>query len=352
MTAGTDAIEPRLRLGVVGCGRVFERFHLPALRLSRHWQLVGACEIHPERRRWLEKEVAMPVVDSPRELLRSTTPDALLIATPPQHHLAPALEALRSGVHVLVEKPMAMSSTEAAEMVAAARSSGCHLRVGFHRRFRSNYVGVGAWLKDRAAAPITALRHVLMVDLNWNRVDDWAAEQPARRAMLDDVASHQLDLVPFLLSRPIHRIRATAATPDHLVRRHVEYTLDLGEELFAFCVAGYDTRYRERLTIESPSRTLVCQPGGLFETRTGRESVRELRGRVMDTLELLRARLTARPSQSVLGFAAQLDAFSSVLVRGHSEPAGASGAAGLQAVLAIEALESSLDRGGEWIRLE
>jgi hypothetical protein len=52
--AANDRKEQSLRIGVAGCGRFFERFHLPALRISRHWQLVAACDTSPERRQWAE----------------------------------------------------------------------------------------------------------------------------------------------------------------------------------------------------------------------------------------------------------------------------------------------------------
>ena len=47
MSAGSRG--ERLRLGVVGCGRVFERYHLPALRRSRDWEIAAVCDRLPER---------------------------------------------------------------------------------------------------------------------------------------------------------------------------------------------------------------------------------------------------------------------------------------------------------------
>src|SRR5262245_19765029 len=76
-----------LRLGIVGCGRVVECYHLPALKSSPDWQLVAICEPLAERREWVQQRYpGLPAFASLTELLNGSAAEALLIATPPATH--------------------------------------------------------------------------------------------------------------------------------------------------------------------------------------------------------------------------------------------------------------------------
>jgi predicted dehydrogenase len=118
-----------LRLGVVGCGywgpKLARNFHeLPDTELE--W----VCDYAQDRLDHLQS--LYPTVRATRdyrELLDSDV-DAVTIATPVSTHYRLALEALRAGKHVLVEKPMVASVQEAEEVVAEARRQNRILMVG------------------------------------------------------------------------------------------------------------------------------------------------------------------------------------------------------------------------------
>src|SRR5262249_49420524 len=73
---------------------------------------------------------AVATTTSPLELIRDTQVDAVVIATPVEHHHSLALEALRAGKHVLVEKPLASNSAQASELIDEAASGRLVLMVG------------------------------------------------------------------------------------------------------------------------------------------------------------------------------------------------------------------------------
>ena len=77
----------------------------------------------------------------------------MLIASRNQEHAAQALAALRAGKHVLVEKPMALTEDECRELARAVEESGCHLTVGFNRRFAPLYQPLQQKLAGRSIAP-------------------------------------------------------------------------------------------------------------------------------------------------------------------------------------------------------
>lgn len=126
------ALKPRIV--VVGLGSIGRRHaRLLALRgdLTVEW-----CEADPAA-----VAAAAADLDSPRQVHRSydamlaTSPELVVIATPHVLHEAQAIAALRAGVHVFCEKPMADSLAGGARMLHAARTAGRVLTVGFQLHF-------------------------------------------------------------------------------------------------------------------------------------------------------------------------------------------------------------------------
>ena len=129
-----------LRLGVLGCGRVFERFHLPAIARVSTVALVAAYDIDPARLGSAAVYAPSPstftTVDA---LLAESGVEAVLILTPPATHADLTVRALEAGMHVLVEKPMALTASDGRLMAEAAARARRVLQPGFTRRFREPY---------------------------------------------------------------------------------------------------------------------------------------------------------------------------------------------------------------------
>ena len=89
------------------------------------------CDQRPERLAHVERRYpGMKTTTSPEELINDSSVDAVVIATPVQHHFEFARAALRAGKHVLVEKPLAATSAEASELIEEANARRLVLMVG------------------------------------------------------------------------------------------------------------------------------------------------------------------------------------------------------------------------------
>jgi len=118
-----------LRLGVVGCGAVTERYHLPALIASPDVEPVAFVDPALERARALATRAGAPFAFSSHHELPGKI-DLAVIAVPNAHHERVAVDLLAAGVHVLVEKPMARTAAECDRMLASAAATGAVLAVG------------------------------------------------------------------------------------------------------------------------------------------------------------------------------------------------------------------------------
>jgi predicted dehydrogenase len=149
-----------LRVGVIGAGLIAQVMHLHYLReLSDLFEITAICDVAPgNAAASAERYGVTKTTTDWRELLREPI-DAVFVLTGGSH--APmAIEAAKAGIHVLVEKPMCFSSTEAAAMVDAADAAGVTLMVAYNKRYDPAYLRFRdevADLPDRRFLRVTTL---------------------------------------------------------------------------------------------------------------------------------------------------------------------------------------------------
>lgn len=134
-------------------------------------------------------------------LVKDGDVDALVVCTPNSLHAPQSIAALSAGVHVLVEKPMAMNATEAEAMLAASRKSGALLMAGHVWRFDPEV----RWLREQVAAGcLGAIVRTkgYCVHVNHGPVGWFAQKDLAGGGAMADMGIHALDTVRFLLGDP------------------------------------------------------------------------------------------------------------------------------------------------------
>jgi predicted dehydrogenase len=152
-------VTDHLRLAVVGTGAIAQVAHLPALAKSRGAQLVALCDNDGAKARALADRFDVPDVYTDfEELLDSGQLDAVLIATPNHLHEPHVLSALRSGVHVLCERPLALTARGVERVIAAAQRADRKVLVGNNHRFRGDVQAVARFLANGELGRLSAIR--------------------------------------------------------------------------------------------------------------------------------------------------------------------------------------------------
>ncbi|MBL8549272.1 MAG: Gfo/Idh/MocA family oxidoreductase [Hyphomonadaceae bacterium] len=118
-----------LNLGIVGLGRGFV-LTAPSLRAHPEIRLVAAADLRPEARAAFAAEFNAAAYPESDALFADANVNAVYIAAPTATHASLAIAAARAGKHVLVDKPMALSSAECRTMIDAAKAAGVKLVVG------------------------------------------------------------------------------------------------------------------------------------------------------------------------------------------------------------------------------
>ena len=182
------------RLCMVGAGRV-GRLHTRSIaeRVGHRAEVAALCDPSRQTAEELAADYGIGLVcSSLEEALERATYDGVVITTPTFTHHALALTAVEAGLHVHLEKPMAMNLLECEEISAAAKRAGVALQLGFMRRFDRDFVGAAELLRSGAVgAPmiIKSLTH------GPGLPPAWASDIRTSNGMIAEVNSHDLDTV-------------------------------------------------------------------------------------------------------------------------------------------------------------
>lgn len=184
----------QLRLGIIGCGTVFQVCHAPSLALlPEHFRVTAVCDVSARARDAIGARLGVERrYAAAEELVRQAEIDAVLVTVPHAYHTPVVLAALAAGKHVLVEKPMCMTLREADEIIAAQEASGLVVQVGTMRRYAPAFIEATRLVREMGEIRLARVydilgRNALIVDQTTHvvRGDDVAAEVVAAGRALE-----------------------------------------------------------------------------------------------------------------------------------------------------------------------
>ncbi len=199
-----DSEPTKLRFAVIGVGASVFSMHFPALK-QPFVDLVGVCDIRTEIGQQRADMLGVPFYADYRQMIGELKLDVAVIITPHYNHAEIAVDCLRAGCHVLVEKPMALEVAEADAMIAAARQTGKLLAVNFQHRQRPEVRAARRLIQEGRLGKLQRLNMVTP----WPRSAAYYGQASWRATwhgegggVLMNQAPHDLDLVCHLMGRP------------------------------------------------------------------------------------------------------------------------------------------------------
>lgn len=134
------------RIGIIGAGKAGER-HAAGFAVQPDARVVGFADMDEGRAARLANGLGATAVRAWEDLFRLGI-DVLVVATPHAFHVAPAERAAAEGVHLLMEKPLATTLSDARRIVDVAGDADVRLAVSFVHRFREEVRRAKTWLED------------------------------------------------------------------------------------------------------------------------------------------------------------------------------------------------------------
>jgi predicted dehydrogenase len=203
----SNSPSPTIAIGVIGCGRLARAVHLPNLARLPGARVIALADVDAtqlsEAGAWAPR--ARRLADYPR-LLEMAELDAVLVCVPPALHADVAIAALEAGKHVYLEKPLATTLEDGRRICEAWRRSGRVGMVGFNYRFNRQYRQAQIHLASGRIGPAVAVRSVFAASPKW--LPQWKRSLSTGGGALLDLASHEIDLVRFVLGQEVIEVLA------------------------------------------------------------------------------------------------------------------------------------------------
>jgi len=192
-----------VRLGIVGAGAIGS-VHMQTFKRLDTVEVVALTDVYLPLAEQRAKEYGIKTIHpTPQELLQDPDVDAVVIAVPNQFHAPLAIEALKQGKHVLLEKPMAIDAQAARLIVEAKQASGKVLMMAQQMRWS----GINRAIKQRIEG--FELGRIYNVKTGWVRkkgIPGWGSwftrKDQAGGGPLIDIGVHMLDLSLYLMGDP------------------------------------------------------------------------------------------------------------------------------------------------------
>jgi len=202
----SDSSSNPLRYAVVGLGRAGWNIHVAQLRPRADAKIVAVVDPVEQRRNEAAAEFGGKTYDSLAKMLKKHPKgdiDVVSIATPSVCHGPDTIKCLKSGYHVVVEKPMSMNLAEADRMIETAEKSGRRLFVHQNYRFDREFTHLHEYATNGL---IGRVFHVRMYSSNFARRNDWQTLSKNGGGVLNNTCPHYIDQILQLVNGNVTQV--------------------------------------------------------------------------------------------------------------------------------------------------
>lgn len=206
----------KLKVAVVGCGRVSRTAHYSSLKqLSSLYDFRAVCDIDKARADHWAKENGIKAYYSLKDMLAEEELDIVSICTPNGIHPRLGIEAAKAGVNVIVEKPMAMNIEDADNLIDACQDAGVNLFVVKQNRYNETNKLLKSCVDKGRFGRITSCNLVLSWHREmpyYNEDHKWRSRRDLAGGVFTNQAVHYIDMMQWLIGAPPETVYAKMGT--------------------------------------------------------------------------------------------------------------------------------------------
>jgi predicted dehydrogenase len=188
----------KIRVGMIGTGGI-SHWHGRQLSELGEAQITAIADTSAANREKFANAFGLKEAkqyDDYRSMLEEADIDAVVICSPHTLHFRQATDVLESGRHVLIEKPMTCSSSEAEQLLKTAERSGKLLQVSYQRHFQPEFMYIRDTIQSGAIGRLTSVTASLYQDWKQGTTQSWRQNpELSGGGMLMDSGSHIVDML-------------------------------------------------------------------------------------------------------------------------------------------------------------
>jgi predicted dehydrogenase len=293
-------VNSRLRIGVVGAGKVLERYHNPAINGVPEVIRSIVVDADAERARRTAERFAFPSWSTDlADVARHA--DVALVLVPNGWHARISCELLEQGVHVLCEKPMARHVDECLSMIEAARRGRALLCIGHNRRFRQHFWMAREFLRRGLIGDLVSVTTEEGSTQDWPRSAAYFDPVQSGGGALMDVGIHSVDMIRWLAGE-FEKVEYRGNAPAGKVESEAEMNFQLASGATGKLVASRGRELRQKIAFTGSVGFLEV---GLWEPSL---RIRSEKGKAFQNTSHLDVAVPRRPPQDA-SFVEQLRRF-------------------------------------------
>ena len=227
-----------VNVGVIGVGAMGEN-HVRVYHKMEEANLMGVSDVSEREKKKIEKKYGAKGYTDYCELLANPEIEVVSVCVPTTFHHAVVMEAIKHKKHVLVEKPIAFTLTEAEEMIAAAKEAGVILATGHVERFNPAVQKAKELIDDGVIGDIVSAFAKRVGPLP-PRIKDVGVSI--------DLAIHDLDIMNYLFEEEITQVYGTmnSSFDDSEFEDHAEIMVSFDNESTGIIEVNWLTPYKRR----------------------------------------------------------------------------------------------------------
>lgn len=225
--------------GLIGCGEISQKRVAPAIKGAPKSRIIAAMSpFEEELNDFVEKFAITKKYTKIEDILGDEEINAVYIATPVFTHYELALAALKSGKHVLLEKPMAMTNEQCHALVTEAAKGNVKLGIAYYRRFFPKMAEVKKLIREGVIGEIIQVR---ILYHSWRgETDSWRVKKSqSGGGPLWDMGCHKIDMLIDLVGMPVSA-SALMSTLTHSYEVEDSCSMIMELENGAHCLASFN----------------------------------------------------------------------------------------------------------------
>ena len=236
----------RIRAAIIGSGLIAGKKHIPAfLKLRSKTELVAVCDLNLTAAKEVATRFGIPrAYGNIEEMLSIEKPDLVDICTPPKTHARLAVEAMRYGCHVMVEKPMALTVADCDQIVQASKDYGLKVCVAHSDLFYEPFIKARRMVANGAIGRVRGMRIFLSTPTDYmtSRPEHWAHKLPG--GVIGETGPHivymTLAFIPNILTANVDALKAMH---DYPWSSFEDYRINLiGDDAISSATVVYTTK--------------------------------------------------------------------------------------------------------------
>ncbi len=208
-----------VRYGIIGCGAIAQRRHMPEAAANPESTVAALADPVADRVKTLAQQYGAEAYTDYKKMLKQAQLDAVVVCGPNALHAQMSIDALKAGLHVLCEKPMATARQDARRMITAAKKANRHLMIGLNQRLMPPHVRAREILDSGRLGKVISFR----TTFKHGGPDGWSVDgakswffkkNAAFMGATGDLGVHKADLMRWLLNEEFVEVGGRITTLD------------------------------------------------------------------------------------------------------------------------------------------